>query len=110
MCQLELLLKLWIFHLQIWRVSGGEKQPLSLDQFGHFQSDLTYLIQYNYQKQSSLYVWMESMLFVWVGGGVGSAEGEVREALNGAKELDTCGKMVRLKHPPKQYDIHTPIH
>lgn len=39
---------------------------------GHFYSTDVFVIQYIYQKQSSLYTWMEGMVFVWIGSAVKS--------------------------------------
>lgn len=42
-----------------------EKVPLN--KMGHFYSDKVHVVNYIYQKQSSLYTRMEGMVYVWIG-------------------------------------------
>ena len=72
-----------------------DKEPLPVDQFGQFDSSKVYLIQYLYRKQSALYMWMEAMVYVWVGGEVGEEE-EVRAALTHVETIGPTTHMVRL--------------
>ena len=63
---------------------------------GHFYSNSVHVVQYIYQKQSSLYVWMEGMVYVWIGSEVkGTKEAMVREVL---EKYASAGSVPNLVH------------
>lgn len=51
-------------------MENEELQKVPMNQIGVFYSNKVHLVYYTYQKQSSLYTWMEGMVYVWVGANV----------------------------------------
>ena len=56
------------FLLQAWSLEDGkELHKTPLNKIGHFYSNQVHVTYYAYQKQSSLYTWMEGMTYIWIG-------------------------------------------
>lgn len=80
-------------------MKGVEIQPVPQNRYGQFCSEEVYMVQYSYQKRSSLYMWMESMVYLWVGREVGRGEeggweAVVTRALRHVKSISGGGPMV----------------
>ena len=69
---------------------------IPLDRIGHFDSDRIYLIQYNYRKQSSLYTWLECVLYVWVGQDEGGGERSLQEAIASTASIGPIKQVVSI--------------
>ncbi len=81
--------------MQAW--SLGEDTDLhriSSSSIGHFYTGKVHVVWYMYQKQSSLYTWMEGMVYVWIGAKV---KGGIEEAVKMVQEkLQSIGAMPNM--------------
>jgi hypothetical protein len=78
-----------------------EKETLvqvGLGKLGHFYSNKVHLVYYVYQKQNSLYILTEGMLYVWIGAKVTTSREAILEEVE--KQAST------MKLVPKIVCVH----
>lgn len=64
------------------------------NKLGHFYTDRVHLVYYVYQKHSSLYTWMEGMLYVWIGAKVKTGRETVIQEVS--KQMAAMGVLQQI--------------
>ncbi len=59
--------QLWYLNLQAWTLVDEKLVATGMSDMGRFCSDQVHVVHYTYPRQSSLYTWMEGVVYIWLG-------------------------------------------